>query len=85
MSHKIKIFIMKKSFLIIALFSIVSFTYSCRDAETKPDTVVIEKEVNHDVKVEDDHEGLLEKAGSKVDHEVNKEVSKEIDKIGDDN
>ncbi|HET8837719.1 MAG TPA: hypothetical protein VFM82_01845 [Flavobacteriaceae bacterium] len=76
---------MKKSFLMLALFSVVCFSYSCRDTEKEPDTVVIEKESDPEVIVkEDDDKGLLEQAGEQIDNEVNEEVSEEIDKIGDD-
>lgn len=76
---------MKKSFITLAMFSFVFLTYSCRDAEPKTDTVVVEKEVIREVKVEEDDKGLLEEAAGEVDKEIKKEVSEEIDKIGDNN
>lgn len=69
----------------VSIFSLLLFSYSCRDTETKPDTVVVEKDVVHEVKVEDEDKSLLEQAASEVDKEVKEEVSEEIDKIGDDN
>lgn len=79
---------MKKSILVLSLFSAGVFFTSCRDTAKEPTTVekeVIIKEDPDPVIVEEEEEGILERAGEEIDSEVNKEVNEEIDKIGNDN
>lgn len=77
---------MKKSILALMLLTFVTVYTSCRDAEPKTETVVVEKEVVHEVEVDkvEEDQSLLEEAAAEVDKEVHEEVSEEIDKIGDD-
>lgn len=81
---------MKKQILtLVFMASILSFT-SCRET-VKEETVVKEVEADPEIErtevevVEEEDEGILERAGQEVDEEVNKEINEEIDKIGDDN
>lgn len=77
---------MKKSILTIMFFSVALAFTSCRDAEPEKETVVIEKEVVHEVEVDktEEDQSLLEEAAAEVDNEIDQEISEEIDKIGDD-
>lgn len=78
---------MKKSLLVLSLFSVTVFFFSCRETKDEP-TTVVEKEViikeESEPEVEE-NKGILERAGEEIDKEVNKEINEEIDKIGDDN
>lgn len=69
---------MKKIFMVSALVLVLTFGISCRDAPEEKAPVQQEQ-------VEEEDEGILEKAGKKVDEEVNEEVDETIEDIGDDN
>jgi hypothetical protein len=75
---------MKKVTLLLAVAIATLSTTACRETETKE--VVREVEVETKETVEES-EGILERAGQKVDEEINEEIDEEIDKIGnnDDN
>lgn len=78
---------MKKSLIVLSLFSVTLFFTSCRETKDEPNTVV-EKEViikEETQPVVEEDKGILERAGEEIDKEVNKEINEEIDKIGDDN
>lgn len=69
---------MKKLFVLIAIMAVTFGLKSCRDQEPTTHT----KEVIREVEVkEDESDGILEKAGKKVDDKINEEVDKTLDKI----
>lgn len=71
-----------KKLLVLASIATLAFG-SCREKKTET------KEVIREVKVEtpepEEREGILERAGKKVDERVNEEINEELDKIEDDN
>lgn len=77
---------MKKLFIAFAAFSIFTSIYACRDQPTKE--VIREVEVEKPVEIKETpekREGILERAGQRVDDNVNKKIDDQIDKIGDGN
>ena len=70
---------MKKLVLMAVVLLSMGTVFSCREQKKEEKEVIIKEDV------EEENEGLLERAGKEVDEEVNEEVEEEIDKIGDDN